>query len=219
MKYGQIAESKAINTTIYDCFQFLTEPEVLKFVKRFKEQPHNESQVMHTFRELILGAFLSQNQYNIEYEFAIDSKTPDWCVLDDHSEPRCIIELLNFNIDAETKGEMIRQKQQKGIWSGFVNSNIDRLYTKISKKVTKYKTLVRKHDLSFVISLFGEFTAFLEEYEINECLFEEGTGLFHLYPEMSGLLYFEEYSGNYFFRYTINPNATITINFNDGSLY
>lgn len=54
-RYGQIAESTRINEAIYDCFDFLNDKEQKKFVKKFREQPHSEIQIMHTFRELLLG--------------------------------------------------------------------------------------------------------------------------------------------------------------------
>jgi hypothetical protein len=218
MKYGQIAGSKAINETIDYCFQFLSETETLKFVRMFNELPHDQVQIMHTFRELILGAFLSQNHYKVMYEYEIDSKTPDWCILDDNFQPQCIIELLNFHPDAETSADMIRQLQDKGIWCNFVKPNTERLYHAIWEKATKYKSLSRKYNLSYVISIFGEFTAIIDKDEINECLFGQGTGLFKMYPEMTGLLYFEESSGNYLFSFVPNPDTIKSINIPSGCL-
>jgi len=36
-KYGQIAEGTKINEAIYDCFDFLSEKEQKKFVKKLKD--------------------------------------------------------------------------------------------------------------------------------------------------------------------------------------
>jgi hypothetical protein len=57
-KYGQVAESHAVNALIYICFEELEESAQQKFVKLFRQQPYDQAQVMHTLRELILGAYL-----------------------------------------------------------------------------------------------------------------------------------------------------------------
>ena len=59
MKYGQIAGNKSVNETIYRCFGHICEKDVPKFVKKFRSQLNDNTQVMHTFRELILGAYLA----------------------------------------------------------------------------------------------------------------------------------------------------------------
>ncbi len=59
-KYGQIAESQAVNASVYVCFEELEESAQQKFVKMFRQQPHDQAQVMHTLRELILGAYLQR---------------------------------------------------------------------------------------------------------------------------------------------------------------
>ena len=67
---------------IHNCFQYLDERDVKKFQREFKVQPHDKGQIMHTFRELILGAYLSKHGFQVRYDYKIDSKTPDWCILD-----------------------------------------------------------------------------------------------------------------------------------------
>ena len=86
MKYGQISRDKNINEFIYFCFQFICEEDQKKFIKKFRKQPHDSDQVMHTFRELILGAYLSSIGFNVRNDFSINAKTPDWCILDDKLE-------------------------------------------------------------------------------------------------------------------------------------
>jgi hypothetical protein len=212
MKYGQIAESKRINDFIYHCFQHLKDSEAEKFVSEFKKQPHDKIQVMHTFRELILGAYLSQIGLLMCHNYDIDSKTPDWCSLDDNSNPQCIIELVNFHPDAETSADIVTQIQEKGIWCNFVKPNTMRLYNVIWEKVSKYKSLATKNKLPYVVSVFGELTATIDQEEIDQCLFDKETGLFEWYPEVSGLIYFEESSGVYFFVYKPNPYANNGMN-------
>lgn len=171
---------------------------------------------MHTFRELILGAFLSQSGFRLRHNFGIDSKTPDWCVLDNNSHPQIIIELLNFHPDAETSADIVNQIQKKGIWANFVKPNTERLYDTIREKVVKYKSLVTKYKIPYIVSVFGEFTAIVDQDELDQCLFDKESGIFKLYPEISGVLYFEETSGIYFFTYRPNPMASFSVNISNG---
>jgi hypothetical protein len=216
MKYGQIAEGGRINDTIYRCFQYINEIEAQKFVKEFKKQPHDKIQVMHTLRELILGAYLSQIGFQMYHNIKIDSKTPDWCALDNSSNPQCIFELVNFHPDAETSEDIVTQIQEKGIWCNFVKPNTQRLYSAIWNKISIYKSLATKYKIPYVVSVFGEFTAIIDQEELDQCLNERKTGLFALYPEISGLLYFEEASGVYSFMYRANPFAIHAINLSSG---
>ena len=75
---------------------FITETDAGAFARKFAEQPHDEDQVMHTFRELILGAFLASNRLSVRSEWPVAGKTPDWCILDGE-DLSCIIELVNFH--------------------------------------------------------------------------------------------------------------------------
>jgi hypothetical protein len=147
MKYGQIAEGKRINEFIYHCFHILKESEIIKFVNEFHNQPHDKVQVMHTFRELILGAYLSQLGMQMSHNCVIESKTPDWCTLDEASQPKYIIELVNFHPDAETSTDIVTQIREKGIWCNFVKPNTERLYNTIWEKASKYKSLVSRNNL------------------------------------------------------------------------
>lgn len=207
MKYGQLAEGSRINDFIYRCFHHLPDSENKKFVREFKQLPHDKIQVMHTFRELILGAYLAQSGLCVSHNYAIDSKTPDWCVLGYDSYPQGIIELVNFHPDALTSADIANQIQKKGIWCNFVKPNTERLYYSIWKKVETYKSLVARHGIPYVVSVFGDFTAIVEQDELEECLFIKPDGFFNLYSEISGVLYFEESSGVYFFTYKPNPQA------------
>lgn len=207
MKYGQIAESRKINEMIYFCFQYISDIEARKFVLKFKNQPHESLQIMHTFHELILGAFLSKNGHTVKSEYKINSKTPDWCIFNGNSQPQCIIELVNFHPDIDTSSEISRQIKEKGIWCNFKTPNTDRLYQTIWGKSATYKSIVNQFNLSYIVCVFGDFFAIIDQEELNECIFDTKIGIFELYPEVSGLLYFEESSGSYFFTYKPNPNA------------
>jgi hypothetical protein len=206
-KFGLISESKRINEFIYHCFEYLKEDEARKFVNEFKNQPHDKVQVMHTFRELILGAYLSQIGYQMCHNFKIESKTPDWSALDESSHLLCILELINFHTDANTSADIIAQIKEKGLWCNFVHPNTKRFYSAISGKIVKYQSVALKYHVPYVVSIFGDFVAMVEQEELDNCLFGKETSLFGLYPVVSGVLYFEETSGIYFFSYKQNPYA------------
>ncbi len=82
VKYGQIAGNTSINAMIYRCFEYICEEDQRKFVKKFREQPHDSDQIKHTFRELVLGAYLGSNSFRVKHDYVIDDQTPDWSILD-----------------------------------------------------------------------------------------------------------------------------------------
>lgn len=217
MKYGQLAKNRKINDTIYRCFEYISEEDARKFVKKFSEQPHEDSQILHTFRELVLGAFLASNGFNISHEHMIDSKKPDWSILDSESELQCIIELTNFHIDRVTEDAIKKKTESGDFWCGWINSNNHRLYQHIQKKSETYEEIARKNNIPYVVAVFGEFMAFVEFKEINECLFKDYYGgLFKQYMILSGVLFFQEFSGKYIFKYIPNPNSDEPANLPSG---
>jgi hypothetical protein len=219
MKCGQVAGNRHINAFIYLCFGHIFEEDQRKFVKKFREQPHGSDQIMHTFRELILGAYLSSNGFRVRHDYAVIAKTPDWCILDDKSEVTGIVELTNFHLDKVTESEIKKQMEAKVItvfWRDQNKDNVDRLYHCIWHKADAYHALIKKLKKPYVISIFGEFQAAVDFEEVEFCLFDKDIGLFERYPEISGVLYFEESSGRYSFNYARNPYALEVLNLPSG---
>jgi len=93
--------------------------------------------------------------------------------------------------------------------------NDDRLYQRIREKALVYKTLAEKHCVAYVIAAFSNFLAAVRIDELHSCLFHRETGLFGLYPTVSGVLFFEETSGRYHFKYMPNPYSDIGIHLPD----
>ncbi len=211
MKYGQLAENKRINETIYKCFAYIHEEDAQKFVKKFGEQPGEGPQVMHTFRELILGAYLASNGLNVSYEYSVDSNTPDWCVMDATSNLSGIIELTNFHTNQNIESEMKQAFQAKHFWVGRMPPNDSRLYQCIWEKASAYKNLVERHCVPYVIAVFGDFSAVVDMDELTSCLYDNETGILGLYPTTSGVLFFEEKAGKYHFKYFPNSIAKMEI--------
>jgi hypothetical protein len=207
MKYGQIAGNKKMNETIYRCFKYIHEKDAQKFVKKFGEQPGEGPQIMHTFRELILGAYLASSGFNVSYEYSVDSSTPDWCVFDSASKLSGIIELTTFHTDQNIESEIKLAIQIKNYWVGRMPPNDNRLYQSIWEKASVYKNLVERHCVPYVIAVYGDFSAIIDMDELTPCLYNRETGLFRLYPTISGVLFFEVKNGKYHFKYFPNSHA------------
>jgi hypothetical protein len=220
MKYGQIAGNRHINAMIYRCFGYIREEDERKFITKFHEQPQDGNQIMHTFRELVLGAYLSSNGFRIRYDHTIATRTPDWSILDERLSVKGIVELTNFHVDKVTEDTIEEQLRVKGVacvWRDQNKDNIDRLYHCIRNKAEVYKALLEKLEVPYVISVFGEFKAAIDfDEELCPCLLDKEFGLFGLYPEVSGVLYFEEKFGGFLFRYIHNPTSLRKIDLPSG---
>ena len=215
MRYGQIVGNKRMNECIHRCFEHLVDVDVTKFVKQFKDHHGSEDQTMHTFRELVLGAFLGSNDLKVRHDYDVAGQTPDWCIMNDESRPKCIVELVNFHIDARIQDRIKTQIRDNGIATYFI-LNDERLYDRIWTKASKYRALAQEHNLAYVVSVFGAFDADVELNDVCKCLFDNEKGLFGLYPMMSGLLFFTTFSGDHHFVYLGNPEATSKIDLPQG---
>jgi hypothetical protein len=220
MEYGQIAGNRSINTFIYRCFEYISKEDQQKFVKKFREQQPDSDQRLHTFRELVLGAYLSSCGFKVRHHHKIDSKTPDWCILDDKSVVTGIIECTSFHIDKTKEDEIEIQRRAKGFvwyWRDENKNNVVRLDNRIQEKAQQYKALVEKLGVPYIIAIYPNFEVAIDfKEELCPLLFDEKTGLFKDYHELSGVLYFEENAGRYSFRYAQNPNALRVILLPDG---
>lgn len=220
MKYGQIAGNKHINALIYRCFEYMVEEDEQKFVKAFREQPNDSNQIMHTFRELVLGAYLGSSGFKVRYDYAVDNQTPDWCIFDEQSVAMGIVELTNFHIDKATDDKIEAQLKTQGVawfWRDENKDNVARLCHCIWHKAQVYRALVEELRVPYVVAVFGEFRVAIDfEEELYHCLFDKEFRLFEMYPEVSGVLYFEERSGQYLFNYSNNPNALRVVDLPNG---
>lgn len=219
MRYGQLAGNKAINKLIYQCFDAINdESEQLKFVNKFRMLSPDSNEIMHTFRELVLGAYLSENGHQPKYEYQIEGKTPDWSILDGN-DITAIIEQVNFHIDNETEKTINQQVKSRGLasyWRDGKKNTVKRLWETLSDKARKYRALVIKLSIPYVLSLHAEFEVAIDIDEVKECLFDESFGIFKTYTEVTGLIYFQIH--NLTFNYFPNPNALQTLAFSSGQI-
>jgi hypothetical protein len=231
MEYGQLSESSKINHDIYEYFKHISEKDRRKFVRKFREQPHDENQILHTLRELILGAYLATTGLMVEHDRKIDGKTPDWVILDAQKSPVGIVELINFRVDRHTEIDIEKQLKHPDPMSTVETDhgpipvavywqppNKERLYQRIQEKSDKYERLVKKNQLPYVVSVFGEIKAAVKGEELRQSLFEDHGGIFAQCPTLSWVLYFRESSGKYAFEFIKNSHGTIGIEIPDGHL-
>jgi hypothetical protein len=205
MKYGQIYDIQEFRDTICWCSGHLCSEDQQRFEKKFREQGHDFEQSMHTFKELILGAYLSSRGFRVRHEYSVESSTPDWCFLDNQSTVEGITELVNFHRDKETENEI---NQGHAVWS---RENLpkyrDRLYHRIWDKMQKYQALIEKLGVPYIIAICPDWRAGVDFEKVLPCLNHNDSGLFQTYDYVSGVLYLEGNLEQYSFRYTHNPNA------------
>jgi hypothetical protein len=89
---------------------------------------------------------------------------------------------------------------------GFLPPSGDRFYDRLWSKFSKYKELATKEGVPYIVAVEIEFGTTVSGDELRDTLFHDEHGLFHLYPEVSGLIYFADGSG-YYINYVANPQA------------
>jgi len=221
MKYGQIVNNKEFSSAIYHCFEHLSCEDQQKFVKKFRRQSHDFEQRMHTFGELILGAYLSSRGFKLRHDYPVESKTPDWCILDKKSAVINIIDLVNYHRDKDTENEIDKQMQAKGhaiFWSREnLPKNRERLYKCIWGKMQTYQALIEKLRVPYTVAICPDWRAELNfDDKIRDCLHDSKSGLFQRYQYVSGVLYFKWNLDQCSFTYEQNPNALRSVDLPSG---
>jgi hypothetical protein len=90
------------------------------------------------------------------------------------------------------------------------------LYSNIQDKASKYKDLVAKIKVPYVVAVFIDFLTAIDVQETTDCLLRGDESLFKLYPDLSGVMHFEEKQGTYCFYYIENPFALRRIDIPSG---
>ena len=192
---------------IYRCFEHIDDADASAFVRLFRAQVDDGQQVLHTFRELVLGGFLASRGLRMRHNLHVDNQTPDWCRLSATAEPDAIVEVVNFHPPRMIERD-IDTVARTGVWVGRMPPHVPRLRSCLEDKATAYRSLAQRRGIPYVIGVFSEFTADVEPEELDECLVHPEHGLFDAYPVVSGVIFFEERSGVYRFKYTANPRAS-----------
>src|SRR5262249_52785108 len=92
----------------------------------------------------------------------------------------------------------------------------NRLYDRIQDKCVVYKDTAESEGVPYVIGLYGDFDADVQLEEVQECLYDQETGLFNSYPEVSGVLFFNDNFIIYLFVYLLNHRAKRPYNLPNG---
>jgi hypothetical protein len=177
-----------------------------RFRKKLVEQKDDHEQLLHTLRELILGGFLANNGFHLDYEREFDGQTPEWTITDSYSRVIGIVELINFHGDIETEKSIKQALKEGRFWVGYQAPSGDRLYDRLREKFSKYKELANREAVPYVVAVQIEFGTSPSGDELHDNLFGKEHGLFSPYPEVSGLIYFADGAG-YYMNYMANPHA------------
>ena len=118
-----------------------------------------------------------------------------------------LLELVNFHLPDSLERQMWDTFKTGWMWAYFMEPNTGRAYSSIQKKMAKYKSLAQENDLHYVVGVFGLFSSALTAEEVRACL-EGEHALFPLYPEVTGVMFFEAVGRAYSFEYLANPHAT-----------
>lgn len=135
----------------------------------------------------------------------------------------CVVEMVYHHIDNQTNNEIVRQfKDGKPFVAYFptVNDpNHDRLYSQIQKKASKYKSIINKLAIPYIVAIFVDFMLDIDIQEMKTCLTSGNDPIFEHYKELSGVLQFEDGNlGAYKFSYIPNPNAKYDFSIHSGTL-
>ena len=190
MDNEQIAGNRSIDRKIKQCFEVISRDDAAKIRKKFADLPKNETtqdERLHLFRELIFGAYLTSQGFRVQYSREIDDKTPDWSMLGDGDKLDGLAEVVTFHPGR--------------------GSQSDRLYARIQGKFSIYKDLADQQEVPYVVGIHVDFSHEVEEADIRDCLFHEDYGLFALYPEVSGAMFFVIDVNRYPMTYYQNPYA------------
>ncbi len=230
---GRIAENASIDACINECFQYIHSSDVQRYKKEFQSQPHDQDQVLHTFRELLFGSYLARNGWKIRAYQKIDGKTPDWAVFGDSDDLRAIIDVVNLHADKSTddRAKTLLKQGKPAPLSADEAADSKRVYDSIKSKCTTYRELVESRKIPYIIGLFPQFNIAIDSSHVSGNLYLPPTGLFLSeelggYPNVSGLAFLSEkasvddhdslWSG-YQFEYFPNPYARRPFEFPPGA--
>lgn len=207
MDFGRLAGNDAINTRIYECFTVIDSRDVATFAKKFRRE--NDAQRFHTFRELICGTELFRRRLRPRYEQALGGLTPDWTIYGEDRIAKEIVDVVTLRPRYDVEKDIAKTLERGHAWAGWVTTAPDRLYAKLQGKFGAYSTFAERERLAFVVALFSEFMAPIDTAEVDHVVNHLYGGLFRDYPQVSGVIHFEQSMGAHRFSGIANASATI----------
>jgi hypothetical protein len=201
-----LSKNPRVNDRIHELLALLCTEDRKKFLRKFNSEDNEQSH--HTFRELLIGAYLLKNCLNARYDQVVQDKTPDWSVREESGELSGLVEQLTFHQARELDHAMNATLRAGQTWVGWVPSAAERIYQKVLSKAEVYEKLANSLSVPYIITLFADFAAAVEIDEIHDaCLKLNGGGVFSAANHLSGVVFFEENKGKYEFQYIPNPHA------------
>jgi hypothetical protein len=216
MEREQLVENSSINETIYRCLEYIQEKDREKFLRKFCQLKNVDNQFQHTYRELLIGAFLVSRKNGVHYNKEIDNQTPDWILQDKESGIQCIIEVVNFHLNNTLEQGVIHNLENEHSSFVAVPPNNQRLHQAIERKIEKYTNLVSTQNTPYIVVLSSLPTADVNSEEPIECLDGE-SGLFKNYRILTGVMLvyqqafpdelIDRYVFKHVFEYFANPRT------------
>lgn len=209
MKFDCISRYPYVEVTVKKCLRSISVNDAKHLAQKLEKKcegisKYGTESFRHTFRELIFGAYLRMNNFQIKLG-SIDGKTPDWLVFGTDSSLTGIAELTNTEIDFKNKNKIDNQSLVSFIRDEFGN-NVGRVYNRIQEKARKYSPLAKNKACFYIIGVYAELELGMDFQELLPNLTAKD-GLFVTYPEVSCVLFFKENHDNYEFYNALNPHA------------
>ena len=193
------------NTHLYTLLRKINPDDVQIFVEKLTTQPLDTR--FHTYRELLIGAHLCEHGLQVRYEHQIDSKTPDWSLLNIEGFPKEVIDVFTLHQRRDKDIEITTSLKQHNSYAGWITVPPEHVYRKLSDKAGQYSVLTEQYDIPFVLALFVDFKASVEQEEVRHVLFDLHGGWFKTSPHISGLVYSRIRNFQFEFRFFSNPYA------------
>lgn len=208
-EFGEFTPNKSIDQTIHRCLEVLPEHTSRRIGKKIL---HDAAQSdpdapLHIFRDLIVGAHLTEEGHLVDYERKVEGKTPDWSILREDESVECVLDVFTL-------------EPSKHLHKNIVD--------KIDEKAGRYKPVATALQIPFVVIMFGHFFAGLFPDEVEELARDKQIS--EERPTLAGIYFMED--KNYFlrtqpgrlhtryrFHYFPNPHATHPVRLPDGDWY
>jgi len=164
------------------------------------------AQIFDIYAELILGEHLLNLGFCVRYSQKLDDKTPDWLDM----QSRLMVDVVT----AGPPAEVFEQVDRLGAWCGFaeadgVPQSEVRIHKAIESKAAKYRQIIRKHDLRYVVAVYGSFENDASLADGRRAI--ERWNPFEGRPHISGILYYLHSESEFSFVYFNNPKAECPI--------
>lgn len=202
-----IAGNPAVDRTIRKCLGEIP-VSVARVVERRLRSVATDDDGMHTFHELLIGAYLARCGWTVEYERLIDGKTPDWTLIED-GDARGIIDVVTYHL-ARSLEDYLKEMSAKRGTAAYWPENEQKMFGALDGKASNYDALATRRGIPFVVSIFTKFEVGASPDEIMQVLAGEGR-IFEQRPALSGVLFAREETGKFGFTYFPNPTAALPI--------